>query len=120
MDVNRVRAILGDIDTSYIPDSTIKMHIDNATTYIQQFISTDHPLYEQCILYRAAYLTLLTYAELVRREVGDLPATASYLLDLFRRLADELLEKAKSTAASVPTTTTLIELTKSWEYEASR
>jgi len=110
-----VRALLGDLDPSYVSDETIQKHIDEAANYVGQFVSSSHPLYEQAVLYRATYLTLLTYSEVARREVGDLPANVSVLLEHFRQLADETLAAAR--ASQISTTYTPIALTRSWYDE---
>ena len=90
-----VREILGNIDTSLLSDSQINKAINDAIAFVEKFITSSNSLYDQCVKYRAAYLSLVTYAEIARREVGDLPTDAKLILDQLKTIADEFLETAR-------------------------
>ena len=67
-------------------------------------ISSSNPLYETAVKYKAAYLSLLSYAEIARREVGDLPGYVESILRHYRELSDQFLEEAErveSTAVAI-------------------
>ena len=109
-----VRSLLGNLDTSLVDDATIQQHIETAREYVAKYVSETHSLYDACVRYRAAYYTLVTYAEIARREVGDLPAGASMLMEEYKRIADELLKAAMESSENMTTTEALTLTTASW------
>ena len=116
-----VRAVLGNIDTTLLTDEQIQAAINDAKIYVQRFIDGSNPLYEACVKYRAAYLALITYAEIARREVGDLPNDALLVMQQMKSVADEFLQEAKKltqageTTVPLPSTLAITTTQSSWD-----
>ena len=86
--VSDIRLILN-ISEHYLSDEVIQKHIDDATEYYALRTDTSLPYTEKAILYRAARMCLLTYADIARRELGVIPPYFRELAEEYRRLEEE-------------------------------
>ena len=112
--VSDVRKLLGDVSTELLPDDVILHAIDEASEYVAlRAGSTSSPYAEKLILYRAASLSLLSYIEVARRELGSVPESARFLLDEYKELSQQferllLSEVSDRKNARSPATVVLI------------
>ena len=113
VEVIDVRRLLGNIDESLLDDLQILQALDAAKKYVSQYITTDNTLYDECVKYRAAYFAMITYAEIARREVGELPAAAETVMHELRTIADELLDAARKAVSTTATTLVPVVITDS-------
>ena len=112
--VLEVRAILGNIDNSILPDESIASAIESAKSFVSTQISTSNSMYDECVKWYAAFLSIIIYTEIGIRTMGSIPSDTKpeLYLDVFRQLLDaaRTLDETNSSSTMGPGYST----TESW------
>lgn len=91
--VTDVRRQMSDVIEDQVSDEVIEQQLEISRTLINEkkSSSASDSLVENAILTQATFLSYLSYAESIRREIGEMPLALELQLERYDELSDEFL-----------------------------
>lgn len=92
--VDDVRRQMSDVIEDQVSDEVINQQIEISRTLVDEVKSksASKSLVEHAVLLQATYLSYLSYAEAVRREVGEMPIALELQLERYDELSNRFLD----------------------------